>query len=335
MARRWAVIAAVIGVAAVALFVGNGRRQRPADMGPRESLRFGLALQTPSALAILAVEKGFFADENLDVSVKEYPSGQRALEALLNGEVDVATTAETPVVFSSFERPDLRVIATIGSTDSEHRIVARRDRGISVAADLRGKRIGTQRASAVHFFLYLFLLKEELSEQDVTAVFLPVEELVPALAEGTIDAASLREPYASDAVKALGPNAVVLLERGLYVRTEAVATLARTDEQKVEVLRRLMRALMRAEEFARRHREEAMDIVASKIKMPLARMAVTWSYYDFRVALEQALFKRLEFEARWMINKELTPRREMPNYLRVVHPDVLDAVNPKAVTIIR
>lgn len=44
----------------------------------------------------------FFA-EGLDVVLHKYPTGKLALDGLLAGEIDVATVAETPVMFNSQE----------------------------------------------------------------------------------------------------------------------------------------------------------------------------------------------------------------------------------------
>ena len=83
----------------------------------------------------------FFAEEGVNVRiVDKYPSGKRTLQGLLDGEVTVAPTAEAPIVFRSFERGDFAIVATIGSSDNEPKIIARKDSGIEKPEDLRGIR---------------------------------------------------------------------------------------------------------------------------------------------------------------------------------------------------
>lgn len=95
--------------------------------------------------------------------------------------------------------------------------MARRDRGIEEAADLRGKHIATQRGSAVHFFLHLCLVSHGLTEEDVTLSFMKGEELPAALAEGRIDAFSMREPYVSEASSLLGERVVIFGHKSIYL----------------------------------------------------------------------------------------------------------------------
>jgi ABC-type nitrate/sulfonate/bicarbonate transport system substrate-binding protein len=124
----------------------------------REPVSIALSLEPMSALAVIADTEGFLRKEGLDATIKEYASGRLALQGMLKGEAEFATVADSPIIVSRFERDDFMLLATIASSDNEPKIVARRDRGIARPADLAGKRIGTQKGSAVHFFLHHFLL---------------------------------------------------------------------------------------------------------------------------------------------------------------------------------
>ena len=182
----------IVGIASVVLFTPT--KGFTAIKGP---LRIGVEQSPLLALVMIAEDQGFFSKQGVDVKVKYYASGKLALNGMFSGEVDLATPAETPIVFSSFERMDFSIVATIGSSDNDPKIVARKDRGIQKPGNLRGKCIATQKASAVHFFLHSFLVRNGLSEKDIKLSFKHPDELVPALAKGEIDAFSMREPYVS------------------------------------------------------------------------------------------------------------------------------------------
>ena len=125
----------------------------------------------------------------------KYPSGKLAFQAMLRGEVDVATVADMPLMHHGFSSDGVAVVATVATVDEGAWIVARRDRGIESPADLKGKRIGTQKNSAVHFFLGMFLLANRITADDVEVVFMEATELPGALASGGIDAFSMRNPF--------------------------------------------------------------------------------------------------------------------------------------------
>lgn len=269
------------------------------------------------------------------MNVTKYVSGARALSAMLTGAVDVATTAEVPIVAESFSRQDFRVFVSVASVGNHHWIVARKDAGIEKSADLRGKRVATQRGSAIHFFLHLFLLHNGMSDGDVTLSFRKFEELVPALVNGEVDAISTREPYVTEAMDRLGEKAVVLGARGAYVRTQHLAAPAAWLQEHPEAARRLVRALLRAEDFVRRKPADTKRIVAQRVGVPLSRLSAEWPQLHLRVALEQSLLPQLEDEAKWMLDTKLVPATAAPNYLYLLDTSVLDAVKPDVVTIVR
>jgi NitT/TauT family transport system substrate-binding protein len=332
-ARRLGAAALIVaGMVLLALIAGWGIRQRVARAP--ENIVLALALQAPSALVFVACERGYLAEEGLKAEVTEHVSGSRALAALLAGEADVTTAADVPVVFNSFTQREFRILAAIGASGNEQRLVARKDRGIAAPADLRGKRVGTQPASAVHFFLHCFLLHYGLDEQEVAVVFQKAESLPESLAEGTIDAFAMREPYVSEAVRRLGPRAAVFAAPGLYLRTELLVAARRLIETRPDAAIRLLRALLRAEEFAREQPRAAMAIAARRLKIGEAELAALWPDLDLRVGLDQSLLPILENEARWALRHRLVPGTEVPNYLPFIHLNALEQVKPEAVTII-
>ena len=321
-----------VGLTGSALFATGCRPSKPA--GAREQVRFGLSAEIPNALPIIAIQQGFFAAEGLDLTVTEYVSGARALSELFTGAVEVATVAEVPIVAASFQRQDFRLFASIAVAGDAHSIVARRDAGIRQPAELRGKRIATQRASSVHFFLHLFLVNHGLADKDVTLSFLNAEELVPALMAGRIDAFSMREPFVSAALAQLGTNAVVFQPPGLYVRTQHLVGSAAFLRDRPETARRLVRGLLVAERFARHHPLEARQMMARQLAIAPDHLVGQWAQLNLKVSLDQSLLSQLEDEAIWLRDSHLVPPAPLPNYLRLLEPSVLGAVKPEAVTLL-
>ena len=312
-------------------------RDRPPGTDPSvcQPFRLGLSLQAPSAVPIIAESNGYLAGEGLVFTVADFVSGKRAMESLLKDEVDVATTADVPIAYHSFARDDFVVMATVASVENEPRIVARRSAGISLPADLRGKRVATQHASAVHFFLHMFLTKHGMDEDDVDMSFLPAEALPGALARGEVDAFSMREPYVSEARRLLGEEIVVFTEPRLYFRTEHVVARRRMAEENPHRMRALVRALLRAERFARDHPVEAAELVAKRMGVDALNIEILLRGFELRVALSQSLLNSLEDEARWMIGCGLASSPVMPNYLDFIYTAALEAERPEALTIIR
>lgn len=303
----------------------------------QHQIRLGVALQPSNALVIIALENGYMSAEGLDIVVKTYPSGKRALlDGLFTGDVDLVSASDAPIVFNSFERQDFKVIASIFSADNFNRVIARRDRGIAKPADLRGKRVATQKASAVHFFLHLFLLENGLSENDVQLSFMKAGKLPGALASGEIDAFSMREPYISQAAELLGQDKVVIFaEPGLYDQSDQVVVMDKTFKEKPGAIRLFLKALVRAENFLINNTLKSAEILAKVIKGDRAKIETGLSESRYKLELTQSLFLRLEDEARWVVEEKLTPHATVPNFLHFIETAPLKAVRPEVVSIIK
>jgi NitT/TauT family transport system substrate-binding protein len=293
-------------------------------------------LQPSNALVMVALDQGYFADEGLKVSVKNYPSGTRALsDGMFSGKVDLVTASDVPVVLNSFERQDFSIIATIFKVENLNRIAARADRGVATPVDLKGKRIATQRGSAVHFFLHLFLLENGISEQDIDVSFMKAGELPEALARGDIDAFSMREPYIGQARALLGNNAVVFAAPGLYVQTDQVVIANDFMSERPDAATKILRALVKAEKLVAGNPEKSKAIVARFLDVSAAEIAAIWPELDPRVSLEQSLLLRLEDIGRWAMRRHLVNNSQMPNFLDLIHFDALQTVKPVVITVVR
>lgn len=303
---------------------------------PPPMVRLGLAMQPTSALAIIATELGLFEQAGLMVEVRRFPSGKRALnQGLRDGDMDVVVSADIPVMLGALNMPDLRILATIGSTSDVNRLVARRDRGIAGVADLRGKRIATQEASAVHYFMHRLLEASGIADADVQRVYLPAEELVPALLAGRADAMSMREPYVSAAVAGLGDQALVVAAPGLYAQSDMLVVRRAFVNERPAVVRGLLRALLAAEDFVRARPDEARQLLARQLQADPDHWAEVWAGLDLHVGLDQALLVLLETQARWALREGFVESMSPAGLRAHLYPEALAQVRPQAVTISR
>ncbi|MBI1985229.1 MAG: ABC transporter substrate-binding protein [Rhodospirillales bacterium] len=301
-----------------------------------EVLRIGLPLQPDIAIVLVALKQGYFADQGLRIAVTEYPSGKIALmEGLFAGKEDLVTAPDVLIALSGFDRNDFKIIATIYAVDNHNRVIARKDRGISTPRDLRGKRIATQSASAVHFFLSLFLANHGIADHEVEITFAAPHRLPEILSSGAVDAISMREPIISQAKVLLGGNAVVFDAPGLYDQTVQVVVSDAFLDKRPDAVVKILRALIRAEEYVQADSAAAKRIVAERLGIAPAQVAAVWPRRPPRVSLDQSLLSRLEAQARWAIRNKLVNTPTVPNYLNVIYLRGLDAVKPRAITVVR
>lgn len=321
---------------AVSLLVlaGCGRCPDKCPPVPSIPVKLGLGREAVNGLALLADQRKLYSCESLLATVSNYPSGKLALAALLRGEVEIATAAQTPIVMESFSRRDLRIIAVVGSSDSELKVVGRKDLGVVEPADLKGKHIATQSFSSMHFFLHLYLLKRGMTWEDIKIRFAQPDELPLLLEGGEVQAISIREPLTSQVVAKLGNRAVVFEDPGLYVKFYCLVTTERILKEKPEAVAGVLRALLEADRVARRDPETVSDSLTKELDIAPASARELWPCVDLRVCLPQALLLSLEDEARWVLVERHTAAQAMPNYLDLLDIGPLESLRPEVVTVV-
>ncbi len=289
----------------------------------------------PTALVWIAQDQRFFSDNGLSVTFHEYDTGPEALDAMLRGEVDLAVgVGEFPMVGKVLQQTQARVLASIDRSEIIG-LVARKDRGISEAADLEGKKIGTTRGTVAEFFLGRFLEINGLDMRDVTIVDLKTpKEWVDAVATGKVDAVATAEPHATLAAERLGENAIVWSAHGGQPMFGLVVATHEWLATRSEVAERFLRALAQAEDYAAQNPVEAQAIVQKALGLAPAAMPAVWERNQFAVTLDQSLVAAMEDEARWLISKDLVSVPSVPDVMLYLWDAGLIEVRPEAVDIV-
>jgi NitT/TauT family transport system substrate-binding protein len=285
-----------------------------------------------SSAIIIAHEKGFFRAEGLDATLIRRASGGQALVEVIAGTADFATVGDTPFARAVVEGKALKVIASIGENSYANAIVARRDRGVFAAQDLRKKRVGRVPWTTADFFLHSYLTTSYVDPGEVTVIDYDPPGLPQALQSGEVDAISTWPPYATLVAEQLHTNAVILHDPSVYTMIWNVAVRSEWAALRPEAIRKFLRAVLRSSRFIQEHPDDARLIYATENKTDLAGAATAWKGWHFNVELDQSLILDLEDQARWILRQNKTNQCP-PNFLDFIYCDGLRAVQPGAVTI--
>lgn len=327
------VVAAVV-IAGVSLY-WSLQKQPEKYRGPVEKVSMGIsATSLLPSLVHIAEEKGYFLEQGIDMEIQGYPAGKLALAATLKGELDMGTASDPNIVFRSFESNNFAVFVTIVDSAQHAKALARKDRNINTPQDLIGKKVATTIGTTAHFFMVTFLIVHGLDSSDVEIVDLKPKEMVQAIVNGEIDAIFTWEPNILDAQRILADKAVILPSVVGYMATFSLISKRSFIENNPELIERILKALLKAEEFVKDNREESINIVASRLKIDRESVDEIWDGYRFRLSLSQSLLVTLEDQARWVIENNLTDAIEVPNYLDYIYIDALLEVKPEGVGII-
>ena len=209
--------------------------------------------------AQVAVVKGFFREEGLEPVLIQMRS-QVAVPALMNGEIQYTLTFGN-ILTAAIQGMPFKQLAVLTEKPLHH-IVSRPE--IKTIADLRGKRIGTQRiGGSDHLAAEAILEAKGLDIRDVQFITLGADEpvRVEILKKGLVDAICVSPP---------GP--IRLQKEGFNILggpkdlkiSSPIAAISITDSRLKEnrdQAKKVLRATVRALRFIRERKDEVVPIM--------------------------------------------------------------------------
>ncbi len=301
------------------------------NVRPVETLTIASPSLEQAALIYVAVEQGFYAANGLNVVVKDYDTGPASLDALLDGDADIAEAAEYPFVRLALRGEPVTLIACNDQFENDY-VVVRPGAGISAASDLAGKRVGVAKGTIAEFYLARLLELRGISVSEVVDV--RPEGFVKAIAGGDLDALVAWQPYVAQMQKQNSGLLVLPAQSG----QAAFGVLAGRSDwvgQHGDVVGRFLAALRQSEDYLVRHPAEAQAIVRRRLKYDPAYVGAIWPQHEFSLSLDQPLVIAMKDEAQWMIRNGLAGDSAMPDFGQHIYTAALEAAKPGAVTLVR
>ena len=208
----------------------------------------------------IARDRGFFADEGVEVEFVVMEDVKTRMPALAAGRVDAAaTTVDTVLGFHTARRP-LRYLFAVDDSRGGDGIVARAS--IRTVADLKGKRVAFLEGSVSQFYLGVLLMRAGLSLNDVAAVNMTAGDAGAAFVAGRVDAAVTWEPWLTRGARAKHGRVLADSSTSPGLIADVMVTTAAGLERRLADLRAFYRAWVRAVEWRKANEREADAIMA-------------------------------------------------------------------------
>jgi len=212
-----------------------------------------------------AQRRGFFRRENLDVSAV-YMRGGIDIKAVITGDADFGTGSTTAVTAFVAGAP-LRVVMSLNSYVDQALYAQPKYRSL---ADLKGQSIGSLNPGGlVDTLLRKVIVQNGLSpERDFVLLNMGgTPERYAALKSGTLAASMLSAPHSLHAEKEGFTRIAVTRD---YVDVPGTALVVHADKIKKqpEMIKRFLRAMLRAMNFIRENRAETTQMITREFAMP-------------------------------------------------------------------
>jgi len=289
-----------------------------------------LNLSPISGIAIVAQEMGLFANNGLTIDQSNFTSGKQALNAVLGGAAQIATTAEAPTTAAAMSKQPIAFLARMEYSDLK--TLTASTAGISSIEDLKGKKLAFTAGSGSEVYTMALLAKAGLTTADVQLVNLRPQDMLPALASGSIDAYNTWEPHISNGIKAMSDSVTPLDTAGVYSETFNIVVMQEYLEENPELIKTFLTTLIEAEAWMKANPEKAIEVVATAVGMPVADLAAIWNDYVFEVVLDQRQLDVLTAHAQWRLDSGNHPDgATMPDFTTVIFPEILRSIDPSRV----
>ena len=236
-----------------------------------EKLIFSIPSRSIAAIDLyIARDRGFFRDEGLDVDIVQI-RGNVAIAAALSGQVQATNGVGT--VIRALERSELPMkILTVSLKRNLFWLVSRPE--ITSIAQLKGKTLGTTTlGGSQHSAAMRLIRKGGVDEKDITVV---VGGDVPAqlqsLVGRTIDAAALSPPTVILARDKYNMNVLGSAMEDLANLQNGTAVTEKFLREKRDVLKRVLRARMRANRYFMENERGTSEVLAKyqSVELPVA-----------------------------------------------------------------
>ncbi|MBF0294956.1 MAG: ABC transporter substrate-binding protein [Magnetococcales bacterium] len=316
----------------VALAAMIGLCASPMEAWSAQPLRITCTTSILTALMDVAKLRGLFERHGVFVAMEEAPTSEAAIRELLEGRAEIVTVSDLSIALHGFEQPGLRVMATIGVSRDEFKILTR----ANAPASLRDKVVALLPDSpAAHYFLHLFQLKNDMHVRTPDSPPDSWEKILDALEAGTIDGFAGREPYLREAAIRLNQRVTLHAEPGLYERSFQLLTRQEVLDGRHAEVRGILLALLEAQRHLKADPQGFFRTVADNTGLKPAELERDARQVRLSVTLDQELLLTLEHQVQWAREHRMVSRDSASDFLPLMSVYPLKALVPHMVNIIR
>ena len=227
----------------------------------------------------VADEKGYFEDEDVDVSITSFMNDADMSAAFASDRIQVANVASHTALQLAEQGLDISIVLLLDASLTADAILT--DGSITDVADLAGKDVAFEEGSVSNLLLGYALEEAGLILDDISPVPMDPSEAATALIGGSVPAAVTYEPYISEASKA-GDFEVVytaaektgLISDVLIVDNDYLA-------ENPDAVQKVVNAWGPAIEFYRSDTDEARAIIAENVGSDVEALSSAFDGVEF------------------------------------------------------
>ena len=242
-----------------------------------EKVTIGHLAVVPSLPTYVAMEKGFFTEQGLEVELVPFQSGTDIIDALVAGRIDAdCMSAITGNWFAAQGAPDkfkiFLVYAADSNVDNTMVVVVKKDSPLKDLKGLKGKKVGTF-PGATSVALATAVIRKKTDPAKVIFTEVPPPNMIQVLAAGQIDAFFSPEPFGMMAVyQGIGryliksPCTLLGLKKGIVGGAFSFST--KFLEERPQVAKKVKAAIEKGADYIKTNEQEARGYLSKYTPLP-------------------------------------------------------------------
>jgi NitT/TauT family transport system substrate-binding protein len=209
----------------------------------------------------VAIKKGFFAKEGLDVQDKFFPTSTEEITALLAGKLDIAWLTSGDTIQAVDKDPSLKVIYLVDYSNGADGIIAR---NVATSKEAKGKSMARENLLFEKVLLQAYLKQGGLTERDLKIQDMPAPDAAIAFATKKVDMAVTFEPFLTKNAQ-LGGGKVVFSTKDTNLIADVIVVRDKLIQTRKKDLQAYLRAVDKAVKLVNAADPETLKIAAEKM----------------------------------------------------------------------
>ena len=248
-----------------------------------KTIRFAIPKSDWAGLGLIAIEKGFFKQQGLNIEVSYVDAGIQAMEALISNSADFVAVVDKNIVdLDASVNKNISIVASTNISTASA-IIARKSAGIRIPEDLKGKRLAISPGTTSEAYAEKMLQKYGLSIKDIDVIKIPADKITDTIISKSVDAISTWEPWASRASRTIGDDAAILKDPEVYAGNMFLGASKEFANNNKATVVKFLKAMEAAADFVKNNPSEAQVLLANIVNMDLSDVQDIWLAHDYNI----------------------------------------------------
>ena len=244
-----------------------------------------------------------FANDGIQVVFPEITEGPKMTAALAAGSLDFCNAlGGTSAILAAANGVDLKIIGMYSRAPKAFTIMVKNPQ-IKSVADLKGKKVAGPKGTILHQLLLASLQQNNLKQEEVEYINMPIPSAVSAMQAGNVDAALIAGPAVPQALES-GAR-ILTTGEGLLDATIVIAVSGDFLKNHPDLVKRYLQVHQASLQYMQENPDEVYQLAAEETGISIGEVKQMYDWYDFNPTITDKDLVDLEKTQEFLLQNEM------------------------------